>query len=493
MSINFKRSAGVLLPVFSLPSNYGIGCFSKEAYEFVDRLSAAKQSFWQILPLNPTGCGDSPYQSFSTFAGNPYFVDFESLCEEGLIDKKELEASDCLDSEDRVNYEKIKSTRDKFFSICYKNFDLKNNKEYASFLRKNKFWLDNYALYMALKDYYDGKEWILWDEDIRMRKSEALKKYSAELEDKINYHKFIQFIFFKQWHKLKKYANSKKVRIIGDIPIYVAYDSADVWENPGLFMLDKDLKPKLVAGCPPDEFAKKGQLWGNPVYNWKYHKKTGYEWWIKRIKFSLKMYDVMRIDHFRGFDSFYAVKYGSADAVDGKWYRGPGYSIFEKIKQQLGNIDIIAEDLGFLTPSVIKLLNKTGFYGMKIFQFGFDKGKITDHIPFMYPRNSVAYTGTHDNNTIVGWYEELGKKDMENVMEFICTDSVNMGIIKCVLFSPSDIAIIPAADYLGLSKEGRINTPSTVGDNWKWRMKKNDFDLGLAKYIAKLTRLSKRI
>ena len=488
----FKRSAGILLPIFSLPSKYGIGCFSKEAYDFVDRLYLSKQTYWQILPINPTGCGDSPYQSFSSFAGNPYFVDFEALKKEGLISDKELSEFDFSDSEKSVDYEKIKKSREKWFSVCFKNFD-KSSLEFTSFCKKHKNWLDNYALYMALKEKFNDKEWSKWDEDIRFKKKSAVKKYSEELSERINYHKFIQFEFFKQWTKLKKYANSKKVKIIGDIPIYVAYDSADAWENPELFMLDKDLKPKLVAGCPPDEFSKKGQLWGNPVYNWTQHKATDYKWWIKRIKFSLTLYDVMRIDHFRGFESFYAIKYGRSDAVEGKWLKGPGYQLFKAIKEKLGDIPIIAEDLGFLTPAVHLLLKKTGFCGMKIFQFAFGGGKISDHIPYAYPENSVAYTGTHDNDTLMGWYEKLKKRDRLNVDEFIFSGEKNIGMIKCVLFSASYLAIIPMPDYFSLGSEARINIPSTVGNNWKWRMEKDAYNINLAKTIAKITKLSGRI
>lgn len=492
MSIRFERSAGVLMPIFSLPSKYGIGSFSKEAYEFVDRLHMSKQHYWQILPINPVGPGNSPYQSCSTFAGNPLFIDIDSVIEDGMLEKSDIAGIDFDKDTTKVDYKKTIFAKEKVLRICFeKSFD-KRNKQYQIFLKKNDFWIEDYAMYMALSEHFGNTNWNEWEDGVRRRIKSTLDDYKNKLESEIDYHKFVQFLFFKQWTKLKKYANSKKVKIIGDIPIYVGYESCDVWQNPDLFMLDKNMMPSLLAGCPPDEFSKKGQLWGNPVYNWKRHKKTEYLWWIKRIEFAFKMCDVLRIDHFRGFESFYAVKAGSKDATEGKWYKGPGYTFFSHLKANLGLLSIIAEDLGFTTIGVEKLLQKTGFYGMKIFQFGFEKGKITEHIPYMYPNTSVAYTGTHDNDTIIGWYNNLKEKDKKNVNEFIGKGELNIELIKNVLFSASDIAIIPMADYLSLGSVGRINTPSTIGENWQWRMTNTDFSIELAKKIAHLTKLSLR-
>lgn len=488
MKCHFKRGCGVLMPIFSLPSEYGIGSFSKEAYEFIDKLKIANQKYWQILPLNPAGCGDSPYQSCSTFAGNPLFIDIENIG----IDKTDLDKFKCEEN-DTINYENVKVIKGEAFKISFeKNFD-ENDKKYQQFVRKNAFWLEDYSLYMALKNHFGGKKWSEWDECIKLRRKEAIAHFKDELENDIKYHKYVQFLFFSQWQKLKKYANSKGIEIIGDIPIYVSYDSADVWVNPKLFKLDKNLKPTLIAGCPPDDFSKKGQLWQNPVYDWKYNKSTGYKWWIERLEFALKQCDILRIDHFRGFESFYAVKNGSNDATNGKWYKGCGYSLFECLKEKAGEIKVIAEDLGFITDNVKRLLKKTGFYGMKIFQFAFENGKITEDIPYLYKNNCVAYTGTHDNATILEWYNGLKNKDRLNVNEFITDNkNINISLIKTVLLSSADVAIIPIADYLGLEKEGRINTPSTLGNNWKWKMKKEALTEGIICDMKHLAKLSKR-
>ena len=489
MNTKLKRGGGVLMPIFSLPSNHGIGSFSKEAFEFVDALHKSKLSYWQILPINPTGDGNSPYQSYSTFAGNINFIDLESLIDENKIDRDNIENLDFGKNPLKIDYDKV--TKSKIYALkeCFDNSFDENDSKYQQFVKKNSFWLDDFSLYMALKEHFNEEEWTKWEYDIKIRKKSAIDEYEKKLKNSIDFYKYTQFIFFTQWHKLKKYANSKGVKIIGDIPIYVALNSSDVWVNPNLFELDKNFKPKLISGCPPDEFSKNGQLWNNPVYNWKYNKKTGYEWWHQRLEFSLKLYDVLRIDHFRGFDSFYAVKYGSIDAKDGKWYKGCGYSLFERFKGE----NIIAEDLGFITDSVKKLLAKSGFYGMKIFQFAVDKGKITDDIPFFYKTNSVAYTGTHDNDTIIGWYEKLKTKDKQSISEFLYNDeNLNFSLIKNVLFSSSDVAVIPMADFLGKDSQARINVPGTMGENWTWRMENNEFDGDLIERIKDIIKLSLR-
>ncbi len=478
------RKCGILMPVFSLPSKYGIGSFSKEAYEFVDFLEKTGQSCWQILPLGPTSYGDSPYQSFSTYAGNPYFVDLEDLVGKGFLDKKELEKVDFGKNDESIDYAKIFKTR---FEVLRKAFvksglskESKTNpkaelkKEFDTFTKENAKWLDDYSLYMALKNKYDGRSWIEWPEDIRLRKKEALDEAKKKYEDAIGLYKFIQFLFIKQWFALKKYANDKGIDIIGDIPIYVAFDSADTWANPKLFQLNKENIPIAVAGCPPDAFSRTGQLWGNPLYKWDYHKKTGYKWWIDRIRHCYQLYDVVRIDHFRGFDEYYSIPYGDPTAENGKWEKGPGYDLFDVVKKELGDLRIIAEDLGYLTPSVIRLVKRTGFPGMKILQFAFDAREESDYLPHNYVSNSIVYTGTHDNDTTLGWYKTIPRTDKAFAKKYLNirgNKDVVWEFIRACFMSVSNTAIIPMQDYLGLGKEARINTPSTLGNNWVWRMK----------------------
>ncbi|MCR5651982.1 MAG: 4-alpha-glucanotransferase [Lachnospiraceae bacterium] len=409
------RHAGVLMAITSLPSKYGIGCFSKEAYRFIDDLHDAGQSVWQILPLGPTGYGDSPYQSFSTFAGNPYFIDPETLIKKGYITKRKCDSYDFGNDPERVDYEKIYLSRFKLLKEAFKKFDLKD-KGFLSFVRKNSFWLSDYALYMAVKASFDNKSWQEWDDDIRLRKKEALKKYTAKFEKEILFYEFLQYEFAVQWKELKEYANSRGIKIVGDIPIYVALDSADAWANPKLFQFNGDLRPVAVAGCPTDAFSKTGQLWGNPLYDWTYCKKTGYEWWMKRLSACFELYDIVRIDHFRGFDEYYSIPFPARDAVKGKWEKGPGYELFDVMKKKLGKKEVIAEDLGFLTPSVIRLVKRTGYPGMKVLQFAFDPREESDYLMHNYNSNSVVYTGTHDNDTF----------DME--LTFHCTYDNILGL-----------------------------------------------------------------
>ena len=354
------RASGVLLPISSLPSNYGIGTFSKEAYRFVDQLQEAGQTYWQILPLGPTGYGDSPYQSFSTFAGNPYYIDLEALIEEGLLTREECDACDFGDNENYIDYEKIYFARFDILRKAYERSNIKENQDFVEFKEKNAYWLDDYALYMAVKNKFEGKAWIEWDTDIRNRETKAMKAYREELADEITFYEFQQYTFAKQWLKLKEYANEKGIKIIGDIPIYVAFDGSDSWSNPKLFQFNEEGLPVAVAGCPPDAFSETGQLWGNPLYDWEYHKKTGYKWWLQRVAYCFELYDVVRIDHFRGFDEYYSIPYGDETAVNGKWMPGPGYDLYKKLNTKLGDMDIIAEDLGFLTDTVLELLKQTG-------------------------------------------------------------------------------------------------------------------------------------
>lgn len=484
------------MPVSAIPSKYGIGGFSKQAYEFVTMCKKAGQSYWQILPLGPTGYGDSPYQSFSTFAGNPYYIDLETLIDEGLLTKKECEEADYGDNEAKVDYEKIYYTRFKILRKAYERSNLKDDPEFSEFCKENAFWLDDYALYMAVKNFFDGKSWSEWDDDIRLRKESALKRYRQKFADEICFYQFQQYEFAKQWKALKAYANKNHIEIIGDIPIYVAFDSADTWANPKLFQLDKDCVPLAVAGCPPDAFAATGQLWGNPLYDWDYHAKTNYEWWMKRIAYCYTLYDVVRIDHFRGFDEYYSIPYGDPTAEFGHWEKGPGFDIFREMKKQLGKRRVIAEDLGFLTDSVLRLVKKTGYPGMKIVQFAFDsKAGDSDYLPHNYSHNCVVYTGTHDNDTTLSWYDNLSVRDRRFANAYLDVHSrkkVPWCFIRAALASAADTCIIPMQDYLELGGEARFNFPSTLGGNWEWRMLDGQFSEELAKKICSMTRLYAR-
>ena len=488
----------MLLPVASLPGKYGIGSFSKEAYKFVDVLKESGQSYWQMLPLGPTGYGDSPYQSFSTFAGNPYFIDLDTLIEEGLLKQNEVDTFDWGSNKSYIDYEKIWLSRFKVLKIAFDRCNLSNNADYQKFVEENSFWLDDYALYMAVKNSFGGIAFIEWDEDIRRRDEKAIEKYSSDLKEEVDFYKFQQFEFSEQFKKLKAYANKNGVKLIGDIPIYVAFDSADTWANPELFKFDENGLPTGVAGCPPDAFSATGQLWGNPLYDWDYHKKTGYKWWIKRIENCYKLYDVVRIDHFRGFDEYYNIPYGDKTAEFGKWEKGPGLDLFTAIKKELGEIDIIAEDLGFLTDTVLELVKDTGYPGMKVLEFAFDSREDSDYLPHNYTKNSVVYTGTHDNNTIRGWYDELSKEDRAFATEYLnCKrlkkKNLHWDFVRLAMGSVSNLCVIPVQDYLGLGKEARINTPSTLGDNWKWRMSEGAFSKSLLEKIYKLTKMYARI
>ena len=479
MEINMKkreRTAGILLPITSLPSAYGIGTVGKAAYDFVDFLKKAGQTYWQILPVGPTGYGDSPYQSFSTFAGNPYFVDLEKLIEEGLLKKAECDKADLGDNPQYIDYEEQYFVRFPLLQKAYDRFcraggDKKP--EYLSFCKRNADWLDDYALFMAIKNDYEGKSFSLWDADIRTRQKKAMDAYRKKCERDYGFYHFLQFEFDKQWTALKTYANENGIRIIGDIPIYVSPDSADTWANPELFQLDEACVPRRVAGCPPDYFCRTGQLWGNPLYDWEYHKKTGYEWWIRRIAHCFSLYDVVRIDHFRGFDEYYSIPYGDPTAEFGYWVKGPGMDLFDAIRKKLGKIDVIAEDLGFLTPSVIRLVKKTGYPGMKVLQFGFDPEGDSGYLPHNYPENCVVYTGTHDNDTSLGTYRSMKRAEKAFAKDYLGIrgqNDVSWACIRAALASCGNTAVIPIQDYLGLGSEARINTPSTLGQNWQWRL-----------------------
>ncbi len=494
-----KRSAGILLPISSLPSKYGIGCFDKEAYNFVDFLKSAGQSYWQILPVGPTSYGDSPYQSFSTFAGNPYFISLDEFVEKDFISEKDCKEINFGENPERVDYEKLYLNRYVILKKAFKNSRISTDNEYINFCGKNE-WLDNYALFMALKDKFSGVSWCDWDSDIRQRDNSILEKYRTELSEQTEFYKFLQYYFYRQWSRLKKYANKNEVQIIGDIPIYVAYDSADVWESPELFQLDDKGFPKAVAGCPPDGFSADGQLWGNPLYDWEYHEKTGFRWWISRLEHCFKLYDIVRIDHFRGFDEYYSVPFGDKTARNGHWEKGPGMKLFDAVQNALGRKEIIAEDLGFMTDSVRKLVADSGFPNMKVLEFAFDSrdtGSRNDYLPHNYSENCVAYTGTHDNQTIASWFKTISDAERRAARDYLCDyytpdERLHKSFISLIMRSRAELCIIPMQDWLGLEDDARMNIPSTVGNNWKWRMRKTDMYDITAKEICKITRIYSR-
>lgn len=493
-----ERSAGVIMHIASLPGKFGIGTFGKEAYEYVEFLYKSGMRYWQILPLGQTGYGDSPYQSFSAFAGNPYFIDFDILNDEGILSKAEYINENYGDNEEYIDYGLLFNIKYIVLRRAYENFKKSHNfllKEYfESFKEANNWWLDNYSLYMAVKGKFNLASWQEWDDDIKKRRPEAIELYRNELSDEIEFWSFIQFLFFKQWNELKSYANEKGIKIIGDMPIYVAEDSADVWSNPEAYLIyEETLKPISIAGCPPDAFSETGQLWGNPLYDWNYMEKTGYKWWIKRVEESLKLYDVVRIDHFRGFESYWEIPYGDTTAINGEWVKGPGIKLFNAIKESLGEINVIAEDLGFLTKEVKEFLEETGFPGMKVLQFAFDEREESNYLPHTYTNNCIAYTGTHDNDTFRGWFELTGNKsDVKYCKEYLALteeEGYNWGFIRGAWASVADVSIALMQDFLNLGNETRVNFPSTLGGNWKWRIKEGSYNTELADKIYKYTKM----
>jgi len=478
------------MPIFSLPSPYGIGTFGKEAYRFVDFLHKSGQSYWQILPLNPTNYGDSPYQSFSSYAGNPYFIDPDILIEEGLLNKEEADRFD-FGEDELIDYGKLYLHRESLLKIAFSRF--KKDESFENFVLENSYWLDDFALFMTIKKKFSDTSWQNWSKPYRVRDREALKQVSSEYSELLSFYKFVQFKFSEQWKALKSYANGKGIKIIGDMPIYVAYDSADVWASPEQFALNKDGKPRKVAGCPPDAFSEDGQLWGNPIYNWKLMKEQKYVWWKKRISYALSLYDVLRIDHFRGFESYYAIPYGETSAKNGRWVKGPGIEFFDELKKKFGkNMPIIAEDLGHLTPAVFKMHRQTGFPGMKVLQFAFDSREESEYLPHNYIKNCVVYTGTHDNDTIMGWLKSAAPEDVRNAHNYLNypnDEGFNWAMIKAAMMSVADTCIIMMNDLIGLDSSGRINVPSTVGANWKWRIKSECINEWLAEILYENTRL----
>ncbi|MEE1013668.1 MAG: 4-alpha-glucanotransferase [Clostridia bacterium] len=491
-----QRGSGILLHLSSLPSPYGIGTMGKEAYTFVDFLENAGQKYWQILPLGPTSYGDSPYQSFSTFAGNPYFIDFDLLAEDGALKPEDYNTLSWGEVADTVDYARIFEQRFAVLKKAWNRDKTRLSTELTEFRTENAYWIENYAMYMALKFDFDQLSYQDWEVDIKLRNPEAMTAAYSRLSDEIGFWIYVQYRFFEQWNALKDYANDKGISIIGDIPIYVAEDSADAWAHNEILMLDENRVPIKVAGCPPDYFAAKGQLWGNPLYDWDTLKERNYEWWIARMRAALSMYDIVRIDHFRGFSAFYSIPYGREDAVIGEWMPGPGMDFFHILHRELGDdLPIIAEDLGLLDDGVRSLLKDTGFPGMKVVQFGLTPGQNSEYLPHNYPKNTVAYIGTHDNNTLHGWFEEEPEAVQDFALAYMRTESkqFHWGFMETMLGSPADTVVFMAQDLLGLDKTARMNTPSTLGGNWMWRLESMDcFTPAMAKRLKKLCEVYSR-
>ncbi len=462
------------MPIFSLPSPYGIGTMGQAACDFIDFLAQAGQSCWQILPVSQTGYGDSPYQSFSSYAGNPYFIDLDELAADGLLKPEEYQDINWGSDSEKVDYALQYVTRYPVLRKACQRLIRRGDALFEAFCQEHAFWLEDYALYMSIKEQNGSKSWFEWPVEQRLRRPEALKKAENELKNEVDCWKAIQYLFFKQWDEMKAYANQKGISIIGDLPIYVSGDSSDVWANPQYFQLNEEGCPIVVAGCPPDDFSEDGQLWGNPLFDWDRLKQEGYRWWIDRIEFQFRIYDTLRIDHFRGFDAYYAIPYGAKDAKNGHWCPGPGLEFFETVHRALGKQDIIAENLGFLTDSVRDLLRDTGYPGMKILEFAFDsREKGSEYLPHRYETHCVVYPGTHDNDTIEGWMKTAAEKDVEFAKEYLRLnkeEGYNWGMMRGAWASPADLAIMQLQDVLGLGSEARINIPSTVGENWKWRV-----------------------
>ncbi len=469
------RSCGILMHITSLPSPYGIGTFGEEAEKFVDWLKSAGQSYWQVLPVGPTGYGDSPYQSFSTYAGNPLLIDLDALVRAGLLSQAKCESADYGAAPSCVDFDKVNSIKMALLRDAYKNFE--EDAGFLAFERNEAEWLDDYSLFMALKTENNLVSWTEWSDDLRFRKPEAIADARERLKDEIGFWKFIQYTFYSQWDRLKSYANKNGIQIIGDIPIYVALDSSDVWANTSLFEMDERLNPRRVAGVPPDYFSETGQLWGNPLYDWAIMKKEKFSWWISRIKKAAQLYDVVRVDHFRAFDTYWAVPYGESTAINGKWEQGPGMDLWNEVKAQLGEINIIAEDLGDIFDSVKELLKASGFPGMRVLQFGFNpESNDNDHLPHRYPPNCVAYTGTHDNSTVMGWYKSADPKSRAMCRRYLKPmpfEKLNKAFIRELYKSSVGLAIVPMQDVIGLDDRARMNIPSTLGGNWKWRVLKS--------------------
>ena len=489
------RRSGILMHITSLPGSYGVGTMGKSARDFVDFLQEAGQSLWQILPLNPTGYGDSPYQSCSTYAGNPYLIDLDTLVEEGLLEKADLEGIVWFDKETKVDFGKLYNNRLAVLRKAYARFP--GGQDFDRFCMENSVWLSDYALFMTLKGLTGGKSWTQWEKKLKYRDPDALWQARRDNKDEIRFYQFIQYLFNKQWDALRAYAAEKGIQIIGDVPIYVPLDSADVWANPELFQLDENLDPVAVAGCPPDAFSEDGQLWGNPLYNWETMKKEDFAWWIRRLAAAGRWYDMVRIDHFRGLESYWAIPYGDKTAKGGKWVKGPDTAFVEAVARQLPDVAMIAEDLGYLTQEVLDLRDASGYPGMKVLGFAFDSREPSDYLPHSYIANSVCYTGTHDNMTTRQWFDTAEKEAVTYAAEYMRLDEAEgfvWGMIRTAMASVSDTCIVPMQDFLDLGAEARMNFPGICdGTNWVWRAEKDFIGPDLAERIYRLTKLYGRL
>ena len=481
------RGSGILMHITSLPGPYGVGAMGKEAYRFIDFLKKAGQKYWQILPLTPTGYGDSPYQSCSTFAGNHYLIDLEQLVEEGLLQRQEIEDVSWGDDPGRVDFGQLYRHRLQILRLAYGRFQ--DDRALDAFCRENGSWLPDYTLYMALKDRFDGKPWYRWDDGLKHRDPEAIWQARKELREEIRFYSFVQYLFESQWQALRRYANLSGVQIIGDVPIYVPYDSVDVWSNPELFLLDKNSDPIAVAGCPPDYFSEDGQLWGNPLYRWELHKKDHYSWWIGRMQGAAARYDVIRIDHFRAFAGYWAVPYGDETARNGQWLPGPGLHFMNALRTRLPEVKMIAEDLGLLTQDVHDLRDASGYPGMKVLEFAFDSDASCQYLPHTYHKNTVCYTGTHDNMPLGQWLEEGDPKSVAYALRYAGGKQAPVwSLIRLCLASVSDLAMVQMQDYLELGAQARMNFPGTQsGENWTWRADPAFAQEALAERIFQLT------
>ena len=494
-----NRNSGVLLSVTSLPSKYGIGCFDQAAYDFVDWLERAGQKYWQILPLGATshdGAFDSPYQAYSAFAGNPNFISLDALVKEGVLTQKECDSAEFGTDPSKVDYQLIHENRLPLLRKAYERSNINENQAYREFITENSWWLDDYALFISVRGFFENKNWNEWPEDIRMHYGYALDYYREKLYFDIEFQKYLQFKFYEQWSKLKAYANAKHIEIVGDIPIYVSPDGSDVWAHPEMFQLNENNQSTQVAGCPPDGFSADGQVWGNPLYRWDYHRNTGYHWWITRMWYSFKLYDVVRIDHFRGFDEYFSVPASTGLAKDGHWEPGPGMELFNKLKESLGERGVIAEDLGLMTDSVRKLVKDSGYPNMKVLQFAFDAEDVAganEYLPHNYNNNCVVYTGTHDNETLAGWFAGLDKAGRDLVRTYLADfDTANKWMYKklitVAMMSAANTCIIPVQDWMGLNNSARMNTPGTVDANWSWRLTPGQTTEELAEEIRVITK-----
>ncbi len=489
------RESGILMHLTSLPGPYGVGTMGKQAFAFVDFLKEAGQSYWQILPLTPTGYGDSPYQSCSTFAGNHYLIDLDELVEMGLLTKQELDGYTWNYREDKVDFGLQYQNRLNVLRLAYGRFQ--GGEAFETFCQENSSWLGDFSLFMALKAKQNGAPWYAWEDGLKFRNADAIWAARQELRDEIRFYSFVQYIFAEQWKKLRSYAHANGIQIIGDVPIYVPLDSVDVWANPELFKLDSSLMPSVVAGCPPDAFSADGQLWGNPIYRWDDMEKDGYGWWIGRLAAAAKIYDVIRLDHFRGFEAYWEVPYGDLTARGGRWVKGPGMNFIRTVKTRLPELKLIAEDLGFLTQEVLDLRDESGFPGMKVLGFAFDSREPSDYLPHTYQANTVCYTGTHDNMTTRQWFETAGAEAVAYAKEYMRLseeEGLVWGTIRTAFSSVSNLCVVPMQDYLNLGGEARMNFPGTLSDsNWTWRVNDGIINGNLAQKIRHLTVLYGRL